>query len=88
MGTPQETHHEVKGEVYLIGSATGNSLQLKDPKVAPSHCEIRYQDGFYMIEDHLSEHGTLVNGFLVDQLALEGGEELTIGDHVFRFVLF
>ncbi len=87
-GRPNESRHEVKGEVFLIGSGPGNSLQIKGPKVAPCHCEIRVQDGMYVIEDHLSEHGTLVNGFLVDQLALEGGEEITVGDVTMRFVLF
>jgi len=88
MGTPNETHHEITGDVFLVGSASGNSLQLHDPLVAPCHCEIRYQDGQYVIEDHLSEHGTLVNGFLVDTLALEGGEEITVGGEKMRLVMF
>lgn len=86
-GTPRETRLEVTGDVFLIGRGTGNSLQLEDGLVAPSHCEIRYQDGQYLIEDHLSEHGTLVNGFLVDTLAIEGGEEITVGHESFRFAI-
>ena len=87
-GKPGPKHIEIKGDVFLIGRSSSNSLQLDDPLVAPIHCEIRYQDGTYLIEDHLSEHGTLVNGFLVDTLALDGGEDITIGSETLKFVLF
>lgn len=85
--TEKEQVVPVEGEVFLIGSSKDMNLVLKDSKVAPSHCQIRVEGRHYVIEDHLSEHGTLVNGFLVDQLVLSGNEEVTFGDQKFRFEL-
>ena len=85
--TEKEQVVPIEGEVFLIGSSKDMNLVLKDSKVAPSHCQIRVEGKHYVIEDHLSEHGTLVNGFLVDQLVLSGNEEVTFGDQKFRFEL-
>jgi len=83
--TDKEEVIPIDGEVFMIGRSKDMDLVLKDKKVAPSHCQIRVEGNHYVIEDHLSEHGSLVNGFLIDQVILEGNEELKFGDQTFNF---
>ncbi|MEL6345741.1 MAG: FHA domain-containing serine/threonine-protein kinase [Myxococcota bacterium] len=70
-----------------IGRASGNDVCLpKDNWVARYHCRLeRSEDGVWKVHDNATINGTLVNGELVLERALHGGETLTVGQTPFRF---
>ena len=49
------------------------------------HAKVYKRDGAFYIEDNKSSNGTLVNGELITERRLFGGEELIIGETFFRF---
>ena len=49
------------------------------------HCRITRQGNNFYIEDVKSSNGTLVNGELITDRRLFGGEEVIIGETFFRF---
>src|SRR5258708_40217454 len=61
-----------------------------DAKVSAHHAEIRFDNGYYLVVDTGSSHGTLVNGKLVRQQELKPGDQIVFGpqgDHQRRFEL-
>jgi hypothetical protein len=76
------------GEHLTIGRGNENKLQISnDGLVSRAHCAIGYADGKYYVRDQGSTNGTLVNGDLVKERRLFGGEVLTVGHSRFRFFL-
>ncbi len=87
-GTPTETRYELREDVTSIGRGRDNQIQIKDDtKVSRYHCRVLQEQGSFYVEDNNSSNGTMVNGELVTRRKLEGGEEITIGETVFRFEL-
>jgi transcriptional regulator with GAF, ATPase, and Fis domain len=75
------------GEVTLGREAT-NSVPVVDPSVSRKHCLLRRQeDGRFQIKDLDSRNGTVVNGLPVKEQWLRHGDEITVGDSVFLFLL-
>lgn len=68
----------------VIGSNGESHVQLHDRWVSERHCEICQENGALVVRDLDSEHGTLVNGKAIRQLALEPGDTLTIGIRALR----
>ncbi len=85
-GTAEEQIYPFTSDVITIGRGRDNDIQIKnDSKVSRYHCKIfRRGDNFY-IEDNKSSNGSLVNGELVTERRLFGGEEVVIGETFFRF---
>ena len=85
-GTAEESMHPLTNEEFTIGRGRDNDFQIKnDSKVSRYHCKIfRRGDNFY-IEDNKSSNGSLVNGELITERRLFGGEEVIIGETFFRF---
>ncbi len=85
-GTPEEQIYPFTSDVITIGRGRENDIQIKnDSKVSRYHCKIfRRGDNFY-IEDNKSSNGSLVNGELITERRLFGGEEIVIGETFFRF---
>lgn len=87
-GLPNEEVHTFSGEQYSIGRHQDNDIPIKgDTKVSRRHCKLFRRNGHFYIEDQHSSNGTLVNGELISERRLYGGEELKIGETVFRFRL-
>lgn len=88
-GRPDAEPYELVEQVTSIGRGRDNQIQIKDDtKVSRYHCRVlRDTDGFYYVEDNNSSNGTLVNGANVTRQRVVGGEEVTIGETVFRFVV-
>lgn len=86
-GRPDEEPYEMVEVVTSIGRGRDNQIQIKDDtKVSRYHCRVlRENDGYY-VEDNNSSNGTLVNGAAVSRQKVEGNEDVTIGETVFRFV--
>ena len=85
-GTPDEQIYPFTGEVLTVGRGRDNDIQIKnDSKVSRFHCKLFRRSGNFYIEDNKSSNGTLVNGELITERRLFGGEEVIIGETFFRF---
>lgn len=85
-GTPEEQVHPVTKDAVSIGRGRDNDIQVRnDSKVSRYHCKVTKQGADYFIIDNQSANGSLVNGELVTERRLFGGEEIIIGETFFRF---
>ncbi len=85
-GSPEEQIYPFPGDVLRIGRGRDNDIQIKnDSKVSRFHCQLFRRGGNFYIEDNKSSNGTLVNGELITERRLFGGEEVIIGETFFRF---
>lgn len=85
-GTADEQVHPINSEVVSLGRGRDNDIQVKnDSKVSRYHCKIYSRGPNYYIEDNKSANGSLVNGELITERRLFGGEEVIIGETFFRF---
>lgn len=70
----------------LIGSDKSCDLVLDDPEVAPRNSRIFFREGYLYIEDLGSPAGTALGGMrLHAPNRLRSGDEISIGDVLFRF---
>ena len=78
-----------KGEEYRIGRAQDNNIQIKDDnKVSRYHCKLLRKGNQFYVQDLGSSNGTLVNGeTFAGEFKLFGGEELKVGETLFRFTI-
>jgi hypothetical protein len=85
-GTAEEQIYPFTGDVLTIGRGRDNDIQIKnDSKVSRFHCKLFRRSANFYIEDNKSSNGTLVNGELITERRLFGGEEVIIGETFFRF---
>ena len=85
-GTAEEQIYPFNGEVMSLGRGRDNDVQVKnDSKVSRYHCKLYRRGPNFYIEDNKSANGTLVNGELITERRLFGGEEVIIGETFFRF---
>ena len=85
-GTAEEQIYPFTGEVMSLGRGRDNDVQVKnDSKVSRYHCKLYRRGPNFYIEDNKSANGTLVNGELITERRLFGGEEVIIGETFFRF---
>jgi len=84
--TADEQIYPFTGDVLTIGRGRENDIQIKnDSKVSRYHCKLFRRGNNFYIEDVKSSNGTLVNGELITDRRLFGGEEVIIGETFFRF---
>lgn len=84
--SPDEQVHPVTKDVISIGRGRDNDIQVRnDAKVSRYHCKIYRRGPNYYIEDNKSANGSLVNGELITERRLFGGEEIIVGETFFRF---
>ncbi len=85
-GTAEEQIYPFTAEVLSLGRGRDNDVQVKnDSKVSRYHCKLYRRGPNFYIEDNKSANGTLVNGELITERRLFGGEEVIIGETFFRF---
>ena len=85
-GSPEEQIYALTGDVFTVGRGRDNDLQIKnDSKVSRFHCKIFRRGNNYYIEDNKSSNGTMINGELISERRLFGGEEVIIGETFYRF---
>lgn len=85
-GTADEQIYPFNGDEMTLGRGRDNDIQVKnDSKVSRYHCKLFRRGGSFYIEDNKSANGTLVNGELITERRLFGGEEIIIGETFFRF---
>ena len=76
----------IQGDDFTIGRSLDNDLVLPDPTVSRQHARLRNARGMWFIQDQESAGGILVNGKRVKACQLYSGDEIEIGDTVFRFI--
>ncbi len=85
-GTAEEQAFPILGDILTIGRGRDNDVQIKsDAKVSRFHCRLSFRGDHPWIEDLKSSCGTLVNGALITERRLFGGEEVGVGETFFRF---
>ena len=84
-----EVVYPFKGTKYRIWRAPDNDIQIKDDsKVSRNHCELSRRGNQFYLVDLGSSNGTLVNGDVFEgEYKLYGGEELKVGETLFRFTI-
>jgi pSer/pThr/pTyr-binding forkhead associated (FHA) protein len=71
-----------------IGRDLSNQLPIDDPSVSRRHCSIRKLTAEqFEICDLGSKNGTTVNGLPIEKRVLEDGDEISLGDCRFLFML-
>lgn len=63
-----------------IGRSPSNDIVIKEPKVSRQHAAINRIDDNYVIVDLKSSNGVYVNGRKVEEVVLEDGDEIAIGN--------
>ncbi len=84
--TAEEQIYPFTNDQLTIGRGRENDIQIKnDSKVSRYHCKLFRRGNNFYIEDIKSSNGTLVNGELITDRRLFGGEEIVVGETYFRF---
>jgi hypothetical protein len=77
-GEPAESISVTRDPV-VIGRLSTNDVVLSDPNVSRRHAELRREGGRWILVDLGSTNGSVVNGKLVKEQALEDGDRLSFG---------
>lgn len=70
-----------------IGHSAWCEIRLSDPRVSRRHAALDIVGSHVLLSDLESRNGTFVNGVMVVQARLVGGEVLKVGDTTLRFSL-
>ena len=70
--------------VLLIGRHPECDVRIDLPKISRRHCCVALAYDRMMIRDLGSRNGLRVNGLLVEEAQLQGGDEVAIGPIIFR----
>ncbi|AGA26873.1 FHA domain-containing protein [Singulisphaera acidiphila] len=71
--------------VTTVGRQDDCQLRIKSSQVSRKHCELFEKKGLLLVKDLGSSNGTFVNGKRIqEQRVLEPGDELTIGQLLFK----
>jgi pSer/pThr/pTyr-binding forkhead associated (FHA) protein len=81
--------YELAGEEVVIGRNPTTDITLLDEGISREHAVILYDADAraYVIEDLQSTNGTKVNGKRIRSAPLAEGDEIQVGQTLFRFVL-
>ncbi|MGH9671703.1 MAG: sigma 54-interacting transcriptional regulator, partial [Bryobacteraceae bacterium] len=69
-----------------IGRSSDNWLPISSPWVSRRHCQLRHQDGRFLLRDLDSHNGVFVNELPVKERVLDHGDQLRVGNSVFVFL--
>jgi transcriptional regulator with GAF, ATPase, and Fis domain len=86
-GPLKESTFELPAEEVSVGRDAFNLLCINDPSVSRRHCVLTPEGPDVKIRDLDSRNGTQVNGVSAKEQFLKHGDQLTIGDSVFLFLV-
>lgn len=72
-------------DVVTLGRLPECDIQVPDAGASRQHARITRRDGGWVLTDLGSTNGTLVNGEMAQELALQDGDRITIGATVLEF---
>jgi hypothetical protein len=82
-----EEAHPLEGRgPWGVGRSQDNDIVINDPNVSRRHARISRSDNSFVVEDLGSTNGTLLDGAPIDREMIEGGDELTFGQTIARFI--
>jgi FHA domain-containing protein len=87
VGGQDARRYPVSGKPVTFGRGEDNDIVLMTPSASRHHAELRKAGDSYLLTDRGSSNGTWVNGEAVTERQLRPGDEIVIGDEVFRFEL-
>jgi len=74
------------GEPLRIGRERGNQVELQSDSVSRRHCRIDKRKAGWIIKDLGSTNGTYVNDQLVEEYQLRRGDQIKVGDTIFKYL--
>lgn len=69
--------------VMVIGRRESCDICLKFQNVSGQHCELSYQNGYWMVRDLGSSNGIKVNGERMTRSPLRPGDQIALATHKF-----
>src|SRR5271166_3683309 len=84
-GPLKGTIFSLSGDESSIGREPSNAISILDGSVSRRHCLIRRDAQQFIIEDLGSRNRTLVNGGAIVEHVLRPGDEIRVGNSLFRF---
>lgn len=85
-GPQTGTEIEMRGERLLFGRSEECDVVLADPNVSRNHAQVLELNGMVLLYDLNSSNGTFVNDVPISRTFLMDGDEIRIGNTVFRFL--
>ena len=81
--------YDLSEEEIVIGRNPTTDITLLDEGISREHAMVLFDEDLpgYVVEDLASTNGTKVNGKRVRSMSLSEGDELQIGQTLFRFVV-
>jgi hypothetical protein len=67
-----------------IGSGMNCDILLNDLSVSADHATILFRNNEFLIKDNFSTNGTIINGVISDEGKLIDGDELKVGNTIFK----
>ena len=80
------TRQILAGEPMRIGRERGNQIVLPSDSVSRRHCRIDKRKAGWIIKDLGSTNGTYVNDELVEEYQLRRGDQVKVGDTIFKYL--
>ena len=74
-------------DTFFVGRSKNNNLYFDDKSVSRKHAVINMLDGKYIISDLNSLKGTYVNGKKIEEVTLNQGDVINIGENRMQFRL-
>jgi two-component system cell cycle response regulator len=78
--------HVLGPEPVLLGRGSENTIVLENDSVSRRHCKIEKRGRTYHVQDLSSTNGTYVNDELVTDYQLRRGDQVKVGDTIFKFL--
>ena len=78
--------HVLGPEPVLLGRGSENTIVLENDSVSRRHCKIERRGRAYHVEDLSSTNGTYVNDELISDYQLRRGDQVKVGDTIFKFL--
>ncbi len=75
----------IGNQPVTFGRGDENDIVLTTPSASRVHAELRHEASGYVLYDRDSTNGTWVNDASVTARQLRPGDQITIGDEIFRF---
>ena len=71
---------------YSIGRDAECDIAIEDDSVSRKHCQLRWIEDDWFVEDLKSMNGTFVNGHRIDRAPLRSNDLIKTGSAIFRFL--
>lgn len=78
--------HLLGPDPMLLGRGSDNTIVLENDSVSRRHCRIEKRGRSYSVVDLNSTNGTYVNDELISDYQLRRGDQLKVGDSIFKFL--